>query len=487
MGDQISGGDQVNRAQKDSSDRLGSESPGKLLMKLSLPAMFAMFVQSTYNVVDTVFVGRIGGGGEQGVEAITALAAVFPIQLILIAISVGTGLGVSSLVSRLLGKGEKEKASIVVNNTIMISILFSAVTAVVGFFLASEIVGLFIEDSNIITMGSEYLRIIMIFSGTLFFFILGERILQAQGNTFVPMLVLASTAVLNIILDPIFIYGFWFIPPMEVKGAAIATVISRTVGAVVMLFILLSKKNELSIKIREFRPNWPLIGKIYAVGGPTMVIQLLGSITLGAVNVILGAISSYAVAVLGLFFKVQSFVMMPVFGLVQGFMPLIGYNYGARNHERVKKILKIALAWSFALSFIGFLIFELFPGTLISVFNSDETLISVGTTAFRWIALMYFLSGPVVIMASFFQAIGKGGKSLFLLVVQRVVVLLPAVYLFSIISEDIILIWRAYPISTVWGFFLGLVLILGELRKMNGKARSGTKSSKKSAEILDVD
>jgi len=352
----------------------------------------------------------------------------------------------------------------------MISILFSAVTAVIGYFLASQIVGLFIEDDNIILMGSEYLRILMIFSGTLFFFILGERILQAQGNTFVPMLVLASTAILNILLDPIFIYGFWFIPPMEVKGAAIATVISRVVGAVVMLFILLSKKNELSIKIREFRPDWPLIAKIYAVGGPTMVIQILGSVTLGVVNVILGAISSYAVAVLGLFFKVQSFVMMPIFGLVQGFIPLIGYNYGAGNKARVKKILKLSLAWSFALSFIGFLIFELFPGTLISVFNSDETLISVGTTAFRWIALMYFLSGPVVIMASFFQGIGKGGKSLFLLVLQRVVVLLPAVYLFSIISDDIILIWRAYPIATVWGFFLGMVMILDELRKMGRKA-----------------
>ena len=459
----------MNRARKDSSDRLGKESPGKLLMKLSLPAMIAMFIQSTYNVVDTIFVGRIGEA-KQGVEAITALAAVFPIQLILIAVSVGTGIGVSSLISRLLGKGERKKARVVVNNAIMISILFSIVTAIIGFFLASQIVRLFIEDDSIILMGSEYLRIIMIFSGSLFFFILGERILQAQGNTFVPMLVLASTAVLNIILDPIFIYGFWFIPPMGVKGAAIATVISRTVGAVVILAILLSKRNELSIKIREFRPNWPLIAKIYAVGGPTMAIQILGSITLGAVNVILGAISSYAVAVLGLFFKVQSFFMMPVFGLVQGFIPMVGYNYGAGNRARVKKILKIALAWSFAISFVGFLIFELFPGTIISVFNSDELLISVGTTGFRWIAIMYFLTGPIVIMASFFQAIGKGGRSLFLLVVQRVVVLLPAVYLFSIISDDIILIWRAYPISTVWGFFLGLVLILDEFEENGPKS-----------------
>ena len=471
----------MNGSQKDSPGRLGRESPGRLLMKLSLPAMFAMFVQSTYNLVDTIFVGRIGGGGEEGVKAITALAAVFPIQLILIAISVGTGVGVASLISRLLGKGKRKEARVVVNNAIMISILFSVLTAIIGLFLARDIVALFIEDENIILMGTQYLRIIMIFSGTLFFFILGERIMQAQGNTFVPMLILASTAVLNIILDPIFIYGFWLIPPMEVKGAAMATVISRMVGAVVMLAILLSKKNDLSIKIREFRPNWPLIAKIYAVGGPTMVIQILGSVTLGMVNVILGAISGYAVAVLGLFFKVQSFVMMPIFGLVQGFIPLVGYNYGAGNWARVKKILKIALAWSFAISFIGFLIFELFPGTLISVFNSDETLISVGTTAFRWIALVYFLSGPLVIMVSFFQGIGKGGRSLLLLVVQRVVVLLPAVYLFSIISDDIVLIWRAYPISTVWAFFLGLVLILSELRKMDANARNGSVTAEKSS------
>lgn len=445
--------------------KLGGMSLGKLMYRLSLPGILGMFVQSTYNLVDTIFVGRIGEGTEEGVKAITALAAAFPLQLVLIAIGVGTGVGVASLISRLLGKGEREKAVTVANNAIFLSVIFWLITGVVGYLFAPRILGLFLDETDIIAMGSEYLRIIMVFSGTIFLFIIAERILQAQGNTLTPMVVLAGTAVLNIALDPIFIFGFWIVPPLGVKGAAIATVIARSLGTAVMIAILLSKKNELPLKIRRFMPDWELIWKTYVVGGPTMLIQLLGSVMLAVVNVILGNISSYMIAVLGLFFKTQSFIMMPIFGLVHGFLPVVGYNYGAGNYKRVRKALKLALIWSLVISGVGFVLFQALPGTIISIFNSDITLVSYGEKAFRRIAVLFFLSGPIVIMASFFQGLGKGGKSLFILLIRRVIVLLPAVYLLSVFASPIH-IWLAYPISTVWAFTVGTLLVVREMRSL---------------------
>lgn len=450
------------------SRRMGLDPPGKLLLRLSLPAMIGMFMQSTYNLVDTIFVGRIGGnspeGVQEGVTAITALVTVFPIQLVLIAMGVGTGIGVASSISRLLGRGDRSRAITVANNAIMVSLVYWVVIGVLGYFLAPHFVGLFVEDEAIIAMGGQYLRIIMLFSGSLFFFIIAEKILQAQGNTITPMIIMGGTAVLNIALDPVLIFGFRSIPAMGVEGAAVATVISRSIGSIAMLAVLLKGKNELPLSIRRFRPNWKILGKIYRVGGPSMTMQLLGSVMLGGLNLIFANISMCAVAVLGLFFKIQSFIMMPIFGLVQGYIPVVGYNYGADNHGRVKRVTKIALFWGFVISAVGFLLFMAVPGSLISVFSPDELLVSYGAKAFRRIAMLYFLTGPIVIISSFFQATGKGGRSLFILLVQRVLVLLPVVYLLYRYTDMSIALWLGFPISTAWAFLLAVLLLLREMR-----------------------
>ena len=468
MGDQMSERAETAESTSNASGRMGTEPLGKLLMRLSLPAMIGMFMQSTYNLVDTIFVGRIGDSPQEGVQAITALVTVFPIQLVLIAIGVGTGIGVASSISRLLGRGERDRAMTVANNAIMMSLVYWIVIGVMGYFLAPYFVGLFVEDDTIIAMGGQYLRIIMLFSGSLFFFITAEKILQAQGNTVTPMIIMGGTAVLNIALDPLLIFGFRSIPAMGVEGAAIATVISRTIGSVAMLVILLRGKNELPLSIRRFRPNWKILGKIYRVGGPSMTMQLLGSVMLGGMNLILVNISICAVAVLGLFFKIQSFIMMPIFGLVQGFMPVAGYNYGAGNHERVKRVTRIALFWGFVISFVGFLLFMAIPGTLISIFNPDTLLVSYGAKAFRRIAMLYFLTGPIVIISSFFQATGKGGRSLFIFLVQRVLILLPVVYLlYRYVDNMSIALWLGFPISTAWAFLLAVLLLLREMRLLS--------------------
>ena len=447
---------------------MGTEPLGKLLIRLSLPAMIGMFIQSTYNVVDTIFVGRLG------VDAITALSVVFPIQIILIALGLGTSIGVASLISRLLGKGEREKATVVANNAILISLIYWLIMGIIGYFFSGRLVGMFIDDSSIVEMGSQYLKIIMLFSGTLFFFIIAERILHAQGNTLLPTIVLGSTAVLNIILDPVFIYGFWFVPSLGVKGAAIATVISRAIGCIVMLYILLGSRNELPISIRKFRLKAGLLIRVYAVGGPAIVMHVLGSIMLVIVNLIIGDISPAAIPTLGIFFKVQSFIMMPIFGLIHGFLPVVGYNFGAMKWERVEETLSLAIKWSFAISLLGFVMFQMIPGTIISMFNSDQLLVSLGTRGFRLIALVYFLNGPIVIMSSFFQAIGKGGRSLVILAIQRVVVILPIVYLMSVYST-LSGIWLAFPIATVWAFSIGSLLMYREIKKMPRKGETGAR------------
>jgi len=450
---------------------MGSSPLGSLLFKLSIPGIIGMFIQSTYNVVDTMFVGRIGDGSGLGVDAIIALSAAFPVQLILIAIAVGTGVGVASLISRLLGSGRREEACAVANNAIFLSLLYWVITAVIGILFAPRILALFVNDTAVVDMGSQYLRIIMAFSGSLFLFITAERILQAQGKTFTPMVVLALTAILNIFLDPVFIFGFWFVPAMGVKGAAVATVIARSIGTIAILAILLKGRNELPLSMRRFLPRWKLLRDIYAVGGPTMLIQILGSIMLAFMNYILGPISLTAIAVLGLYYKVQSFVMMPIFGIVHGFLPVVGYNYGAGRTDRVKKVLVIAMKWAFVMTLLGFVMFMLFPGQIISVFNDNDTLRSVGEKGFRRIALLFFLNGPLVIMPSFFQGLGKGGKSLLILLTQRVLILFPAVLLIDHYTEGVTGIWLAFPIATVWAFFLGAYLIRRELRELGDRKK----------------
>jgi len=446
---------------KSNASRLGKEPVKKLLLRLSIPATIGLIVGTSYNLVDTIFVGRLG------VAAISALSIVFPIQMILAGIATGTGVGSQSLISRLLGKNQKEKASQVAGNSIILAAIFGVIATLIGLFFSEDIIRLFISDPNIINLGAAYVRIILLGSFSLFYLRAGLNILRAQGNYLLPMFILILTASLNIVLDPFLIFGLWEFPALGVEGAAIATVASRIISCVMVTVILLSKRNEVDITLKGFALDTKIIRNISVVGVPTIMIHLVMSITIAGTNKILEGLPLAAVyiAIVGIYFKLQSFVLTPVLGLNRSFVPIIGYNYGAKNYDRIKEAVKIAMLFSIIVSFIAFLIFQLIPGELIKLFNSDSVLVNTGIEAFRRMNLIFFVVGPAVIVISFFQGIGKATKVFVVLAIRQVIVFFPVLYFLTVQSGHPTL-WFAFPIADAIAIIVGIILTFPDFKKL---------------------
>lgn len=424
------------------SERLGKEAIIPLLMRLSVPSIIAMAIQALYNVVDSIYVGRLS------TEALSALSLAFPIQIILIGIGVGTGVGVSSLISRRLGENNKHAAVNAAEHSIMLVIFYGIIVAVFGFLFAENILALFTDNPLLIGMGSEYIEIILIGSLALFFPMVSNNILRGEGNTFTPMVAMLIGSIINIILDPFIIYGLWIFPRMGVAGAAIATVASRIISAFFLIYILFSDKNELQISLKDFSFDFQIIKDIYIVGFPAMVMQFLASFMLGGMNRILAGFGSTAIAAAGIYFRLQSFIFMPVFGLNQGYMPIMGYNYGHNNPERMKKTFKSAVLVAFSFTMLGFFIFQIFPSQLISLFNNDQELLRIGTNALKKISLAFPIIGPAIIVSTTFQALGNGFPSLLFSFLRQIIILLPAMYLIGQ-WYGLEYIWFAFPLSEV--------------------------------------
>ncbi|MFW5787029.1 MAG: MATE family efflux transporter [Halanaerobiales bacterium] len=422
------------------SDRLGTESIVPLLFRLSLPSIIAMAVQALYNVVDSIYIGRLS------TDALSALSLCFPIQIIIIGIGVGTGVGTSSLISRLLGKGKKERASNAAEHVLIIAIIYSVIMALISLFFSDIILYLFTDNLKLIEMGTEYISVILLFSIAMFIPTIGNNILRGEGNTVMPMIVMLIGAVINIILDPFLIFGWGFFPQMGIKGAAIATITARAISGGILLYFLFSDKNEIQFNFKYFSFDFSIIKAIYRVGFPAMVMQFMASIMLGGMNRILSNFSSTAVAAAGIYFRLQSFVFMPIFGLNQGYMPLVGYNYGHQKPKRMKKSIKTAFAIAFIFTTTGFIIFQIMPEKLILMFNNDPKLIEIGTTALKTISLAFPIIGPAIIVSTTFQAIGKGLPSLIQSFTRQIVVLLPMMYLLGN-SFGLDTLWYAFPIS----------------------------------------
>jgi putative MATE family efflux protein len=417
------------------SSRLGNEPIKKLLLRLSIPSTIALILGNSYNLVDTIFVGRLG------VEAISAISIVFPIQMVLAGIATGVGVGSQSLISRLLGKKQKEDASFAAGNSILLAIIFGFITLILGIFFTRNIVSLFISDPTLIDLATSYARIILLGSFTLFYLRAGLNILRGQGNYNLPMFILLFTAIFNIILDPILIFGLLGFPELGIEGAAIATVLSRLISCIPITIILFSQRNEVPIRISSFKINPAILRSIVEVGIPTIMIQLVMSITIAGTNKILEGLSiaALAIAVVGIYFKLQSIILTPVLALNRCFVPIVGYNFGAKNFNRIIEALKIALIFSFVVSFFAFLAFELIPGQLISLFNSNEELIQIGTSAFQRMNLLFFIVGPAVIFISLFQGMGKAVKVFFALAVRQFIAFFPLLYLLTISKTPIFL------------------------------------------------
>lgn len=446
---------------KSNSDRLGEEPIAKLLLRLSVPSAIGLILITSYNLVDTIFIGRLG------VNAISALSIAFPIQMILAGIAIGAGVGTQSLISRSLGKKQQMKASLAAGNSILLAVFLGFITLIIGQFFSENIIRLFVSDIDVINLGAAYLRIILLGSFSLFYLRAGINILRAQGNYLLPMFILILTASLNIVLDPLLIFGLWGFPLLGVEGAAIATVLSRVISCIFVTVILINNRTEVGITFKGFTPDLNVIRELFIVGTPTMMIQLVISITIGGANMILGGSSMaiVTVAILGIYYKLQTLVLTPVLALVLALIPIIGYNYGSKNYKRIRETIKIAILFTFSVSFFAFLIFQLIPGELIKIFSSDAALIDIGTDAFRRINLLFFAVGPAVTVIWVFQGIGKGMKIFIALAIRQLIAFFPVLY-FLTLQFGHPTLWLAFPIADALAMIVGIILIYPDIKKL---------------------
>ncbi len=457
---------------KDRSVLLGTMPMGRLVPKVSIPIMFSMLIQALYNVVDSIFVSRFDPNG------LTAVSLAAPFQFLMIALSTGMGTGINSLLSRRLGERDTDGARRGAWNGLLIEVLGSCLFIAFGVFLAGSIMRGVVSENlqnagDILSMGTDYLTIVTAFSMGLFLAIYFERMLQATGNSVLSMAAQLSGAVTNIILDPIMIFGLLGCPRMGVSGAAIATVTGQFVSALIG-FLLNQKKNpELRLERHFCRINRQDLTGITSVGFPSTVMASIGSVMNLGMNAILSgfAQSNAALNVMAVYFKLQSFIFMPVFGLSNGIIAIIGYNFGARIKERVYQCIRVALYWACTIMLIGTLIFMIFPGTLMSVFESEAEaeitaqMTSIGVVAMRVISTSFLFAAVGIILSTVFQAVGKGTYSMIISISRQLAILLPAAWLIARLTGSVYAVWWCFPIAEI----TALVLSLYYYRKCNRK------------------
>ncbi|PAB59326.1 MATE family efflux transporter [Anaeromicrobium sediminis] len=430
-----------------------------LIIKLSIPSIISMFVQALYNVVDSIFVSRISE------TALAALSLAFPIQLILIAMGVGTGIGTSSLISRLLGMKEYDKASNTALHVVLISFIYGTITALVGYFFVDDIVGTFTSDKILIGHAISYIQPILLGSIAVYLPTIGNNILRGEGNTFIPMVTMLIGSVLNIILDPILIFGYGPFPEMGVAGAAIATIASRIISGSFIIWVLLSNNNRVKFNIKKFNFDKDIIRKLYAVALPAITMQCMASFMISSFNYLLSDYGESAISAMGIYIRLQSFVFMPVFGLNQGYIPIMGYNYGHKHPNRMKEAMKYATLIAFTFTTIGTIIFQLFPENLILLFGNSEELLSIGTKALTTISIAFPIIGPAIIGSTTFQALGFGIPSLILSFLRQMILLLPVGYLLNKLG-GLDYIWFSFPISEVISFIVMIIWLTSTLKKV---------------------
>lgn len=428
--------------QETKENKMGVMPVNKLLISMSLPMMISMLVQALYNVVDSAFVARINE------NALTAVSLAFPIQNFMIAVASGTCVGVNALLSKSLGEKNQERADSTANNAIFLALINYIVFALFGIFGAELFFRSQTDVPEIVQYGKQYLNVCCIISFGMFAQFTFERLLQATGKTFYTMITQGIGAVINIILDPIFIFGYFGVPKMGVTGAAVATVIGQICAGLLALFFNLKVNHEIHISMKNFKPDGKTIKKIYDVGIPSIIMLSIASVMSFAMNKILLRFSTTAAAVFGVYFKLQSFIFMPVFGLNNGMVPIISYNYGARKPDRIMKTLKLSIMYAVIIMAIGIALFQIFPQQLLSVFNASDDMIKLGVPALRIISISFIFAGFCIVSGSAFQALGKGFLSLSNSVIRQLVILVPVAYLLSL-SGNVHTVWWSFPIAEI--------------------------------------
>ena len=423
-------------------NKMGVMPINSLLLSMAVPIMISMLVQALYNIVDSIFVAKVSE------NAFTAVSLAFPVQSLMIAVATGTGVGINALLSRGLGEKKQEFVDKIANHAVILAIFSSILFMVLGlvgarFFFAAQT-----DIVEIVDGGTKYLTIVCVCSLPLFLQVTFERTLQATGRTLYSMISQGSGAIINIILDPIFIFGLLGMPKMGVAGAALATVIGQISGMLIGLYLNVKKNPEIHFSFKQLRPDFDIIKRIYAIGIPSIAMSSLMSVTTFCLNRILIGFSTTATNVLGVYYKLQSFIFMPVFGLNNAMIPIIGYNYGARKKDRIFKTMKLSAMYAISIMLIGLVVFELFPHILLRMFNPSEMMLELGVPALRIICISFIFAGFCIVCSSVFQALGVSMYSLILSVCRQLVVLVPAAYLLSKLG-DVNLVWWAFPIAEV--------------------------------------
>ena len=434
-------------------NKLGTMPISKLIWNMSLPIIVSMLVQALYNIVDSVFVSRICE------QALTAVSLAFPAQNLMIGLATGTAVGVNALMGRALGAGERERANHIATNGVFLAGVGFAICAILAAFFARMFFAAQTSIDYIVDNGATYLRICCCASLGLFAEIMFERLLQSTGRSILSMYTQGLGAIVKIILDPICI----FVLNMGVAGAAVATVIGQFCGCALALYFNLKKNHDIRLHFKGFRPHWKIIGQIYAIGLPSVVMVAIGSVMTFCMNKILIAYHSAketAATAFGIYFKLNSFIFMPIFGLNNGVVSIIAYNYGAQHRRRMTETIKRSTIYASCIMLLGMSIFLSIPGTLLKIFDATDTLLAVGVPALRIISLSFCMAGASIALTSAFQALGKSLYSMIISIIRQLVFLVPLAYILARYGAGIgnnDLVWWSYPIAEIAALTVSLL------------------------------
>ena len=432
---------------------------GRLLLTMSGPMMISMLIQALYNVVDSMFVSYISE------DALTAVSLAYPMQNLMIAVATGIGVGVNALLSRNLGEKNFPMVNRTAGNAIFLGLVSYVVFALVGLFGSRIYFTFQITDPEIIQMGQDYLSVIMVLSIGCFGQVLLSRLLQSTGKTFYSMVIQMVGAGLNIVLDPIMIFGLVGFPAMGVAGAALATVVSQIVGTLMGLYYNLRKNPEIQFAWDQLRPSRPIIARIYGVGVPSILLQTVSSLLIFGLNQILVAFSETATAVYGVYFKLQGFAFLPIIGMNNGMVPIIAYNYGARKPERIVKTIKLAITYAVIIMVAAVIIFQVFAAQLLGFFQASPEMLAIGVPALRTLSLCFIIGGFTIVASSVFQALGRGLLSMSISIFRQLVLVLPLAYLFSLTGK-LEMVWWSFPVAEVLAGLLAIYYLRRAYRRV---------------------
>ena len=435
-------------------NKMGVLPINRLLVSMSVPIMLSMLVQALYNVVDSIFVSWVSE------NALNAVSLAFPVQNLMIAVATGTGVGINALLSKSLGEKKFDRANLTAANGVFLGVCSYVVFAVLGALFSRTFFLIQTDVAEIVEGGTAYIQVCTICSFGIFIAISVERLLQATGKTIYSMYTQMLGAIINIIFDPIFIFVFH----MGVVGAAWATVLGQVAGACLGVYFNATRNTEISLSFKGFRPNGAIIRRIYSVGVPSIIMASIGSVMTFGLNKILIGFTTTATAVFGVYFKLQSFVFMPVFGMNNGMVPIVAYNFGAKKPDRMMKTVKLAMCYATGIMFIGVAIFQLLPGVLLGLFQASDNMLAIGVPALRTISFHFLIAGFDIVCMSFFQSLGHGVLSLVVSLVRQLAVLLPVAWLLSL-SGKLEIVWWAFPIAEVVAMLLCMIFLIYAYRK----------------------